>query len=83
MSEYPFLHNLIVSTYQEGRGNNLDFDLGEYIKNNEEDFEDWVYCERVEPLEDEIKALESQLEEARKDVEILTAMLNIYTGSLK
>ena len=56
MSEYPFLHNLIVDAYQRGRDNNVSvFDLQDFIKNNEDGFEDWIHCERIEPLERQLK----------------------------
>ena len=62
MSEYPFLHNLIVVAYQSGKADSSDFNLLKFIKNSEEDFEDWIYSERLDPLEQKLKTQAEEIE---------------------
>ncbi len=60
MSEYPFIHNLLVDTYQAGAECRFtDSELQEYIKNNTEEFEDWVYAERIKDLERQLSQQDS------------------------
>jgi hypothetical protein len=64
MSEYPFIHNSIAVAYQEGKRNSKDFNINEFIKNSEEDFEDWVHSERTHKLEKE----NAELKEAAREM---------------